>query len=407
MGYSEHGAHRNGRRPAGRLPALANAEVIGIEVTQAIQNMRHEVQLFEGKATVVRVYLDPKSLKRNTRVRGELVVAPEPGAPGQYITSANEVVLRASEHPSLAEQRRDASLSLNFLLPAPPVGPMNVQLKRLLVASNGEDVPILPAGNTAVVDFVPGPVLRVRVLGIRYTDIKSPTLKKHAPDVIHFNHLRSFLTRAYPVTRVEWSQAVVDSPSNFAPPFSAPLPDGQDPLWEALLEMLHSQLLSIRQADVDAGWDPRTHYYGLVADDVGFFRGAANNVPSNPDPTTVAVGPCGKPATGNWDWDRDGSYSDWYAGHELAHTFGRHHPGFCGQDAFDPHYPYASGKISSIAEDCIGFDVGDSALNIPMQACPHERYADLMSYCDWQWISKHTYDGLHKRLVDEDQQFAP
>ena len=37
-----------------------------------------------------------------------------------------------------------------------------------------------------------------------------------------------------------------------------------------------------------AGWDPRTHYYGLVSDDSGFFRGAANNVPSAPAPNTVA-----------------------------------------------------------------------------------------------------------------------
>jgi hypothetical protein len=42
-----------------------------------------------------------------------------------------------------------------------------------------------------------------------------------------------------------------------------------------------------------------------------------------------------------------------------------------------------------------------------MQACPHEQWADFMTYCDWQWISKHTYDGLHQRLVDEDQLFRP
>ena len=30
-----------------------------------------------------------------------------------------------------------------------------------------------------------------------------------------------------------------------------------------------------------------------------------------------------------------------------------------------------------------------------------------MTYCDWQWVSKYTYDGIFDRLVAEDAQFAP
>jgi hypothetical protein len=407
MGYSDHSKNRSkGRKPAGRVIASTKVQVRGIEVTQAIQNMKHEVRLLEGKPAVVRVYLDPQGFQKNVRIRGELVVATGPGAPGSYIASSNEIVLRAAQLPSLSDQRRDAALSLNFLLPEPPSGAMYIQVKRISVVTSGDDFTILPVGNSLRVDFVPGPVLRVRVLGIRYTDTQLTPPKKFTPDVTHFDHLSSFLRRSYPVSRVEWSQSVIDSPPNFAPPFSGTkLPDDSDPLWEELLRILHRQMLTIRQADVDAGWDPRTHYYGLVSDDSGFFRGAANTVPSSPAPNTIAVGPCGKSASGNWD--KDGTYGDWYAAHELSHTFGRHHPGFCGQERFDHHFPHADGKISSDVEDCIGFDVGDPALNIPMQACPHEQWADLMTYCDWQWISKHTYDGIHDRLVAEEQLFGP
>ena len=75
--------------------------------------------------------------------------------------------------------------------------------------------------------------------------------------------------------------------------------------------------------------DARTHYYGLVSDGDGsfFMRGLASGIPGTADPSTVASGPTG---VNTWGWDTDGSYGDWYTGHELGHTFGRFHAEFCG-----------------------------------------------------------------------------
>ena len=134
---------------------------------------------------------------------------------------------------------------------------------------------------------------------MRYKDTRLVPPQDFPPAATHFDHLRSFLGRAYPVPGLDWSQAVVPADTNFVPPFSGtPLPNGFDPHWWALLGIAHTQLMTIRQEDMDAGWDPRTHYYGLVADDSGFFRGAANDVPTSPAPGTVAVGPVGKPRSG-------------------------------------------------------------------------------------------------------------
>ncbi|WP_201751940.1 hypothetical protein [Microvirga arsenatis] len=362
---------RRWRTAPGAGGEAPGALILGFEVTQAIQNMAHEVKLLAGKTTVVRVYVAPRGLSSNLRVRGEIVVSAHPGAPGAYVASANETVLRATQHPGLAEQRRDAALTLNFLLPAPPASPMTVRLKRIPVVAGGDDFPILEEGNELQVTFTSAPMLRVRALGIRYTDPRQDPPRQFAPDATHFDHLRSYLTRAYPAAGIDWSQAVINAPATFVPPFSGPqLPNGFDPLWWALLGILHQQMLTIRQADMDAGWDPRTHYYGLVSDHSGFFRGAANDVPTAPAPNTIAVGPCGKAGPGYWD--DDGSYGDWYGAHELAHTFGRFHPGFCNQSSDDPHFPYANGTISDAGQDCIGFDVGDPALNLRMRAYPHE-----------------------------------
>ena len=61
-----------------------------------------------------------------------------------------------------------------------------------------------------------------------------------------------------------------------------------------------------------------SHYYAMVADNAGFMRGCAVGV--------VASGPTG---TSDWGWDFDGTYGDWYGGHELGHTYGRGHANFC------------------------------------------------------------------------------
>lgn len=385
-----------------------SARVIGVEVTQAIQNMSHAVRLIAGKPAVARVYLSPRSVPANIRLRGEIVVARGEGAPGLYVASSNDVILRSQDHPALDAQRRDAALSLNFLLRQSIAGGTTIRLNRLFAVSDGGVFAIANSDHAVTVRFETAPVLRIRVLGLRYRDPSTNPTQNFAPDPVHFDHLRSFLARAYPASELDWSQAVIDAPTDFVPPFSGQtLPDGRDPLWEALLEMLHRQMMTIRQADMNAGWDPRTHYYGLVSDTSGFFRGAANDVPNSPAPNTVAVGPCGRPA-GSLAWDDDASYGDWYGAHELAHTFGRFHPGFChNQDGTDTHFPHPGGAISGAAEDCVGFDVGDRDLNLPMRAYPRENWVDLMTYCDRQWISKYTYDALYDRLVAEETAFAP
>jgi hypothetical protein len=129
----------------------------------------------------------------------------------------------------------------------------------------------------------------------------------------------------------------------------------------------------------DVPWDAR--YYGMVSDAVGFMRGCAMDIPSY-----VASGPTGP---GTWGWDTDGSYGDWYGGHELAHTYGRGHANYCGAGG-GPAYPYTGGRISpSLTGNTAlyGFDIGNRAIYGP-------DWKDLMTYCDWQWMSDFTYEGI-------------
>lgn len=401
------------RKMASGLAAGVSVSVAGIEVTQAIQNLAHQVPLIAGKATVVRVYLTPSGLTRTTEVRGEIAVAASPGSPARYVPSLGTVRLKAQGHPSLGEQRRDAGASLNFLLPVEAVatvGGLSIHVKRFTTAA-GEEVALDTAGREVAVTLSEAPPLRIRAIGLRYR-MTAPdgSQTTAAPDALHFDHLRSYLRRAYPVPDVEWSQIVVAAHPLFAPPFSGPSdPGGNDPVWRTKLQLAHNQLSAIRAKDLEGGVDPRTHYYGLVSDAAGFFRGAANDIPQTPDPAVVAVGPVGLPSRyPGFRWDSDNSFGDWYGAHELAHTFGRFHPGFCDQDASDAAFPYPDGRISDSGNgDMIGFDIGDPTLQIGMRALDHETWHDIMTYCDNQWVSAHTYVGLLARLRGEAAAFAP
>ncbi len=393
---------------ANRRRVFSNAsggsvDVAGIEVVQAIQNLEHAVRLIARKRTVVRIYLTPRAMPRNVRVRAEIAVSSTLGGPERYVVSRNIVSLRKFNHPDLQTQRGSEVESLNVELPPQAAGSLHVRLNRVVPLADGDDVPIGNPDHAVTVSFEDAPLLRIRAVGLRYTDSRGAAPVSFAPDALHFDLLRSYLTRTYPVPSVEWSQIVVPVGNNVEPPFS----DGtsQDPRWQGLAVRVLSRLQLIRQADVNAGRDPRTHYYGLIADDGDFFRGRATRVAADPDPATVAMGPAGR---SGFSWDRDGSYADWYGAHELGHTFGCRHPGHCNQRR-DPRssFPYEDGKISDGMESCVGFDTGDPELGLSMRALPHPDNSDFMTYCENQWISRHTYDALFERLHLENAQFAP
>jgi hypothetical protein len=399
------------RRAAG-IAAGASVQILGLEVTQSVQNLQHAVSLIRGKQTVVRVYLQASGFTTKQTLRGEIAVALSPGAPAKYVASANAVSVSAASPPDLAAQRRDVDLSLNFILPTETLNWASLAITVNHIRSATGDVPFTGPGSVAV-QLNDAPPLRIKAVGLRYVWTKPDgTTAEVSPEAFHFDYLRSFLTRAYPVASLQWSQLVIEADPAFGPPFSGPTsPDGDDPLWRGKLDLAHNQLAAVRAKDIEAGTDPRTHYYGVVSDASAglFFRGAAKAVPQTPDPSVVAVGPTGNPRQyPSLSWDRDASYGDWYGTHELSHTFGRFHPGFCNQDASDPTFPYPDGRIGDAAHgDMIGLDVGDASLNLPMVALSNESAHDIMTYCSDQWMSSYSYEAVLARLRLEDTQFAP
>jgi hypothetical protein len=391
-------AHLIGRAFGGRLPVslfhemndalitgvdvcFADIRVDGIEVTQAIQSLNHSVPLIALKSTVARVYLSSR-LPANVTVRGTLRIRRISGGTSRTLLSLNSVTLQPAQFGQVDPQRRNIAGSLNFILPTDmtTAGQLVLTLTGLTDTVTNAAIVFAPPGDLVTVNFVNTPPLRLRLVGFSYPSGTPPQTR--TPTSLDFGLTISWLQRAYPVAQVLASQAIV--PANAAAPFGC--------------GAVNAQLAALRALDMSAGADARTHYYGLVSDSGFFMRGCAG-VPSSPDPSAVGSGPTG-PAT--WGWDFDGCYGDWYAGHELGHTFGRLHPGFCGETHDDPSYPFINGQLANADDAYVGFDVGDAAFGLPMAVLPGTDWHDVMTYCSTQWLSSYTYTGIRTRLVAED-----
>jgi hypothetical protein len=364
-----------GRRPLVFLDAL--------EVTQEVQDLAHSVPLVAGKPTIVRAYL--RYAPGPVAVRGELRVSRTAHGPWQTIASLGSAQLNPSRSGgSLAElrsRRADLGYSLNFRIPAKltAVGRLWLRMGKVRRAT-GTPLPSLAGMPVRTVTFSRAVPLRMRLVRLRYT-MGNPSVT-HEPGATDVALIESWLRRAYPIARLELTTTTTTATP--AAPFSA--------------AQINAQLIAMRAVDVLTGTDARTHYYGMVADGGFFMRGLASGIPQTAQPGTVASGPTG-PST--FGWDSDGSYGDWYGGHELGHTIGRFHVEFCGAVG-GAAYPFPDGQLSDAGEAFVGIDVGDAGLGLPMRVMGGVDAHDVMSYCDDQWLSSFTYGGVYDRLLAED-----
>lgn len=355
-----------------------------IEVTQAVQDLAESVPLVARKGTLVRAYLGLSS--GTLTVQGELRVSRKPHGPWISIPSAGVAQLDASRNgTSLAQlkTRRDTlGYSLNFLIPPKLTlkGKLYLRLHKVREVGSGQPVHVDDSIGLRTATFKASLPLRLRVINLRYTT-GSPAVT-YAATASDLAHLRSWLRRAYPIPNLVFASVTVDATAAW------PFTSGQ----------ANAQLAAIRALDMAGGGDQKTHYYGMVADGGGFMRGSAAGIPGTPDPATVASGPTG---SNNWGWDNDGSYGDWYGGHELGHTFGRFHPGFCGESHDDASYPFTAGQLANADDAFVGVDLGDGTLGISPVALPGTGWHDVMTYCATQWLSSYTYGGIRDRLIAE------
>lgn len=383
----------NGQGHAASSRTLAATRTVSagewMEVTQGVQDARRPLPLVGGRTTWVRVY--PVVIPAAPAVlRGLLRV--------QWAGGVDTVPSMGRAHLSTAdaerkEQRRGVwTSSLNFLLPPHVTGQGRVWLELIGVtdAATGARVPCPDCGRSAVeAVFGPPRVLRVKVVGFRQRGNGNDV----EPREQEYLNLRSWLWRAYPVSRVVMETVTIDA---------APGKPNCD--------AINTQLVRLRALDVRGGQDPRTRYYGMLrhSDAPGkfdFMRGCSAGIPMIPDPAVVAAGSGGIPYPKDsvFAWDEDGSDADWYGGHEIGHTFGLRHPGWCfgRQEPDDPYAaPEDSGRIGGRLEQTVGLDP------LTVRVFGRDLWHDMMTYCPRQWVGARSYLAILKRLMEEDSLHA-
>lgn len=418
------------------LPSYAQTiSLESLEVTQSIQSMslstksyNNTVPMIANKKTVVRAYFS--STGTVALAGGTLKAVPCPAIVGCDIPSVNStpVTVDSGENGNLRVKRDDITKSLNFELPPHWTRPGTLTLTLDQVAGpNGTAITCTRCKKSPVpVTFRSSSPLRLRLIGLKY---ERPTGgQSFEPREEDVALVTSWLKRAYPVAEVEQPLPYIVVPYNdtYGDLFLDEDGDGKIDEDAETCMYANRQLQVIRSSELSplpSIFHPlsRAHYYGLIYDGgpgyPNLIKGCSARIPTNePDLSTTAAGPTG-PA-GNvgpsiWAWDTDGSYGDWYAGHELGHTFGRLHllANGCTTNAESDIDTTVDGRISPNPPSepyYVGFDSGDRVtlssgqiITIPRSVLRGDAY-DVMTHCNpYKWLNHYTYEGIRERLTVE------
>jgi hypothetical protein len=366
-----------------------------IEVVQAVQSLDGDVRLIAGKPTMVRIYLDSNEYD-GQKVTGFLETSRVRTGETLTTQALNSVEFVSGHTDTMLEQHDDLAKSLNFVLPAAwtTSGQITLRLAKVLRDADKIQLPCAFCGATPKpATFFAAPPLKVKVIYVAYNlDGTSPLAEPSEED---YEAIKSWLQRAYPISQILISQDRIEAqPNSLKGPFTC------DAVNTALAI---KRIKEVRSHSVDL----LTHYYGLVSDKYFFMRGCTS-IAINPDPRFIASGPAGNPADYPNDkaisWDKSKTFAGWYAGHELAHTFGRTHPGKCGELApLDSTFPFELGHLSNAPEKYIGIDMHDKADLSDAVVLPGLQWADMMTYCPNIWISGYTYTAIFDRLSQENR----
>jgi hypothetical protein len=380
----------------GQLEApVTDLVVDAMEVTQAVQDLNNSVPMVMGKRTYVRVYTHSTNGTYPTtavlRVQfggsGVSLLPIKPGGP--FIN------VRPTYNRLISTQAFLFEIPTYITYFSPLT--LTAEVNPILYWHNRSPEEFSYSNNSISKSFTFNeiPPLHLVIASTPYR-INNNTF---SPSLYDMWSMTDWIKRAYPINQLKVYFRTL-------PTFNAQRKQDDNNNWDMVFpncSFLNSYMAYRRAAILGNPFVPNDMaFYAMVADTEAFMRGCApiggywlGNQQVRP---RVASGP-----SGPWDhgWDFDGTYADWYGGHELGHAFLNTHvkggPGYvedgCGGEA-GANKQWPDGRISPTLnyfdpKAVFGFDYRKLYTHSNPILGPN--WHDMMTYCDYQWISSNTY----------------
>lgn len=364
-------------------PALL--QLVGMEVTQAIQDLANSVPLVETKPTFVRAFVENRASGSPPAVRGSLIghrieaggaltslgtlSASNEGGTIRVLADSDRSLLTDSFYFELPEEWRKGTVELEFRAAGYAVDCQEPDL-----TSDCKSLVTFRKMNSLSINFVLG----------KWTDASGGVHEANFGDVLQ---TAAEIQARFPVYDFDpeiTSITFSNNPCN--PGTSAIIPEIED----------------MRNQDIANGKTVKRFYQGLAADQSACGPGFGNNGiaygPGNSNATFTTRNGIGGTGPGRPTMDGNSR------AHELAHNFGIDHTNSGGGEA-SPAADFlpADGRISTGRQEfgantAYGFDVYGLNSNLDGNRVFPATTFDFMSYRRPRWISVHNYLKLFNMI---------
>jgi hypothetical protein len=335
-------------------PAMIDLVLNQVEITQSVQNGAGSVPFVANRPAVARVYVTVSGVTEASNVIVEASATrngvPLPGSPRR--SDPRTVTTSVS--------RGNYASSFNLALPAEWLSG-SVRLS-IVVDPDNRITEVNETNNslTQTLEFLAVPRLDLTIVPVQYTHTPNGrTYPAPTRDTVS-----DWVMRAYPIPGINVRLRAPVS-------FTGDLRSGNE--WERLLDLITDVKLS------DGAPSSRV-YYGLIPIANGSDRWFSSGI--------AGIGWVGLRASVGLDLTGSTDAAGRLAAHEIGHNLGRFHAP-CGVSG-DPRQPFPYPN-ASIGSDVYGLDISQARVWSPV--APDDT-KDLMSYCQPQWVSDFTYQGL-------------